>query len=163
MAHGNVEEIPHGRLSAIVLCAALFLLAAAARAQTVPSTFPPSTSGSCTPDEHTLCLVVGRFSVVASFQPTPTGPTFQATAVPFSDNSGYFWFFDASNIELVVKVLNACVAPFDSYWVFAAGLTNVGVVITVTDNRSGQSRQYENPLGVAFAPIQDTSAFATCP
>ena len=28
--------------------------------------------------------------------------------VPLTSDSGYFWFFDADNIELVVKVLDAC-------------------------------------------------------
>jgi len=145
----------------------LLLTTAASRAQTITesSAFPIEQGAlpACVPDEHTLCLIGGRFSVTAAFQLTPSGPSFEANAVPFTDNSGYFWFFDASNIELVVKILNACVDPFNSYWVFTAGLTNVGVEITVTDTRSGESKRYENPLGTPFAPIQDTAGFATCP
>jgi hypothetical protein len=37
------------------------------------------------------------------------------------------------------------------------------VLIKVTDTETGHVRQYFNPQGKAFAPIQDTNAFATCP
>jgi hypothetical protein len=46
------------------------------------------------------------------------------------------------------------------YWVFAGGLTNVNVVITVTDSQTGVIKTYTNLQGTAFRPIQDTSAFA---
>jgi len=118
---------------------------------------------SCLPDEHTLCLNNSRFAVIAGFQISPSGPTFEANAVPLTTDSGYFWFFDPNNVELVVKVLNGCVEPFNSYWVFAAGLTNVQVDIAVTDTLRSETRTYTNPLGTAFLPIQDTSAFPTCP
>ena len=73
-------------------------------------------------------------------------------------DSGYFWFFDSTNVELIVKVLNGCSAN-GYYWVFSGGLTNVGVTITVTDTQGGAVRTYTNDPGVPFAPIQDTSAF----
>jgi hypothetical protein len=83
--------------------------------------------------------------------------------VPLNDGSGSFWFFKDDNTEVTVKVIDACVAEFDRYWVFASGLTNVEVVLTVTDTEAGRSRVYFNPQGTAFAPVQDTDAFATCP
>jgi hypothetical protein len=64
---------------------------------------------------------------------------------------------------VLIKVLDACVSPFDRFWVFAAGLTNVEVSLTVTDTDSGERRHYRNLPGRAFIPIQDTDAFATCP
>jgi streptogramin lyase len=118
--------------------------------------------GPCAPDGHTLCLNGDRFSVTASFRVASTDTATPATAVPLTGDSGYFWFFGPSNVELVVKVLNAC-APFDSYWFFAAGLTDVEVEITVTDRHTGASKIYRNEAGTPFAPIQDTSAFSTCP
>jgi hypothetical protein len=36
-------------------------------------------------------------------------------------------------------------------------------VVTVTDTASGAVRAYTNPQGTAFAPVQATDAFATCP
>jgi hypothetical protein len=116
---------------------------------------------TCTPDTHTLCLNNGRFSVTSDFQSTPEGPSSPATAVPLTTDTGYFWFFDPSNIELVTKVLNGC-AVNGNYWFFASGLTNVGVQINVTDTVTGAMQPYSNTLGTAFPPIQDTAAFP-CP
>jgi hypothetical protein len=62
---------------------------------------------------------------------------------------------------MVVKAVAGCPLN-DRYWVFAGGLTNVNVVMTVTDTQTGAVKTYINPQGTAFAPIQDTSAF-TCP
>jgi hypothetical protein len=42
-------------------------------------------------------------------------------------------------------------------------LTNVNVVLTVRDTKNGAVKTYTNPQGVAFQPVQDTAAFATCP
>jgi photosystem II stability/assembly factor-like uncharacterized protein len=118
-------------------------------------------SSSCAADSHTLCLNNGRFAVTTDFQPTPEGPSSPATAVPLTTDTGYFWFFDPANIELVTKVLNGC-ATNGHYWFFAGGLTNVGVQINVTDTATGAVRSYSNPVGSAFQPIQDTAAFP-CP
>jgi PKD repeat protein len=116
---------------------------------------------TCTADAETLCLSAGRFRLTAVWEKTD-GTTGSATAVPLTSDSGYYWFFDPTNIEMVTKVLGAC-GINAKYWVFSAGLTNVKVTLTVLDTSNGISEQYVNPLGSAFEPIQDTSAFATCP
>jgi hypothetical protein len=72
------------------------------------------------------------------------------------------WFFSSVNVETVVKVINAC-ALNNRFWVFAGGLTDVRVDLKVTDTKNGTVKTYVNPLGAPFQPIQDTSAFATCP
>ena len=115
----------------------------------------------CAANSHTLCLNNGRFSVTATFQTTPEGPSTPATAVPLTADTGYFWFFDPANIELVVKVLTGCPVNND-YWVFAGGLTDVGVELVVTDTVTGAVKMYSNPVGTPFQPIQDSSAFP-CP
>jgi hypothetical protein len=92
----------------------------------------------------------------------PSGQSGTGHAVPLTSDSGYFWFFTASNVEIVVKVLKGC-ATNDRYWVFAGGLTNVRVSLTVRDSRNGATKQYTNPQSTAFKPIQDIEAFATCP
>ncbi|HZI67057.1 MAG TPA: hypothetical protein VFF17_10880 [Thermoanaerobaculia bacterium] len=79
-----------------------------------------------------------------------------------TNDSGYFSFFDASNVEILVKTLNGC-GLNSRYWVFGAGLTDVEVTLRVTDTYSGVVKTYDNSRGTAFQPIQDTSAFATCP
>ena len=115
----------------------------------------------CTPTDNTLCLNQGRFSVTTTWQTENAASS--GTAVRLTDESGYFWFFDPDNIEVVTKVLDACASSFESFWVFAAGLTNVGVTTTVTDTVSGSVKVYRNERGNPFSPVQDTSAFATCP
>jgi hypothetical protein len=116
---------------------------------------------SCSADAHTLCLNNGRFSVSADFQQTPQGLPVQATAVPLTNDTGYFWFFDPTNIELVTKVLTGC-GVNNSYWVFAGGLTDVGVEMKVTDTATGAFQTYSNAFGTPYRPIQDSSAFP-CP
>jgi hypothetical protein len=118
--------------------------------------------GPCTPDDATLCLVASRFKVTATFQ-KPNDVVRNAHAVKLTDNTGYFWFFDNTNVEVVTKVLPFCADPFNSIWVFAAGLTNVLVDVTYFDTKTSTTVVKHNPQGTAFAAIQDTSAFKTCP
>lgn len=77
-------------------------------------------------------------------------------------DSGLFWFFSASNWELLVKVLDGC-SLNGHFWVFSAATTNVEYTLRVTDTRTGEVKVYLNPLGVAADAITDTGAFATCP
>lgn len=115
---------------------------------------------ACAPDATTLCMNGGRFRVRATWT-TQDGRTGPGQAISLTGDTGYFWFFSSSNVEMVVKAVTGC--PLNaSYWVFAGGLTNVNVVMTVTDTVTGAVKTYTNPLGTAFAPIQDTSAFP-CP
>ena len=122
----------------------------------------PVVAGTCTEDATTLCLNNGRFQVRATFQ-TSAGQAGNAQVFKLTPDTGYLWFFSASNVEVVIKVLNACSQPIPHYWVFAGGLTNVRTVITVTDTQTGVTKTYINPQSTAFQPIQDTGAFATCP
>lgn len=123
--------------------------------------FTPVVTGSCTPNATTLCLNNDRFQVRATFQ-TSGGQSGNAQIVELTPDTGYLWFFNSSNVEAVVKVLNGC-GVNNRYWVFAGGLTNVRTVITVTDTETGATKTYTNPQNTAFQPIQDTSAFASCP
>ncbi len=119
-------------------------------------------NGGCAQGAGFLCLDGGRFQVNANFT-NPNGTPGVGTAVKLTDDSGYFWFFDPANIEMVVKVLNGC-SITDAYWVFAAGLTNVQVNWQVLDTQTGVTYTQVNPQGTPFAPIQDTKAFPTsCP
>jgi V8-like Glu-specific endopeptidase len=120
----------------------------------------PASPSTCVPSATTLCLHGGRFQVTADWTKT-TGEHGTGTGVGLTDDSAYFWFFSPDNVEMVVKVLEAC-AISQKFWVFAGGLTNVSVRMTVVDTHTGAVEIYDNPLGVAFAPLQDTKAFA-CP
>jgi Leucine-rich repeat (LRR) protein len=114
----------------------------------------------CFPGGTSLCLAGGRFKVETAWR-RPNGQTGVGQAVKLTGDTGYFWFFDASNVEAVVKVLDAC-SYNQRFWVYAGGLTDVQVDLTVTDTVSGAVRTWRNPLSTAFQPIQDSSAFATC-
>ncbi len=118
-------------------------------------------AGACVAGPATLCLAGGRFQVTATWT-DPHGGSDSARAVAETDASGFFWFFAPGNIEVVVKVLDACESPFESFWVFAAGLTDVGVELVVTDTATGTAVSYQNPLGRRFETITDTAAFDTC-
>lgn len=122
-----------------------------------------SAPAPCTPGANTLCLNGGRFKAELRWR-IPDGSTGQGVAVPldFAPDSGLFYFFQPSNIEMLVKVLNACVPPFDRYWVFYAATTNVEFTLTVTDTQTGAVKTYTNPLNQSAAPVQDTTAFV-CP
>jgi hypothetical protein len=122
---------------------------------------PRTDPGTCAADGQTLCLAGGRFRVQAAWA-TAAGGSGAGNAVSDSDLAGRFWFFNPNNTELVVKVLNAC-GPYDHFWVFASGVTDVEVTLTVTDTQAGVTRTYFNPQKRSFAPILDTAAFATCP
>ena len=118
--------------------------------------------GACTTSPTSLCLNGGRFQVRANWSVPAQGTSGQGTAVQLTSDTGYFWFFSSGNVEMVVKALNGC-GLNSRYWVFAGGLTNTAVILTVTDTQTGTSKTYLNPANIAFQPIQDTSAFTTCP
>lgn len=119
----------------------------------------PAGAVGCTAAPTALCLGA-RFRVEATWR-TGDGQSGTGRAVPLTADTGYFWFFQADNVELLVKVLNGC-GLNQRYWVFAGGLTNVRTVLTVTDTQTGVVKTYTNPQGTPFRPIQDTGAFAAC-
>lgn len=126
-----------------------------------PSGPPPPPPVPCTPGDRSLCLNNERFEVRAEWTRS-NGQTGFGHAVPLTSDTGYFWFFLDTNVEVVIKVLEGCGAN-SHYWVFAGGLTDVRVRLTVRDSRTGVTKEYNNPQGTAFRAIQDTGAFAACP
>jgi len=116
----------------------------------------------CMAGSNTLCLQNDRFQVTVDWQ-NASGQTGVGTVGDTTDDQGELWFFDSSNIDLVVQVLNRC--DFNGhYWVFAAATTDVTFDIQIVDTQTGFGRSYGNPFqGVVPPAIQDTEAFATCP
>jgi hypothetical protein len=115
---------------------------------------------NCVPSTTALCLQGSRFEVEATFQ-APGGAVSSAQTVQLTSDSGYLWFFTASNVEAIVKVLAGC-ALNQHFWVFAGGLTNVQTMIKVTDTQTGAVKTYTNPQKTPFQPLQDTNALP-CP
>lgn len=121
----------------------------------------PGEPPDCAPDATTLCLQSDRFRVTSEWR-RPNGETGVGMAVELTPDTGYFWFFNETNVEMIVKVLRGC--PNNGhYWVFAGGLTNVEVDLTVEDTMTNQIATYRNTLLEPFQPIQDNMAFETCP
>lgn len=115
----------------------------------------------CAPDGHTLCLNGGRFQVRVEWATAEDEG--QGTVVPFgSDDSGLMWFFQSSNWEMLIKVLNGC-GSNDHYWVFFAATTDVQFVVTVADTQTGKVKTYLNPQGVSADAVTDTNALDVCP
>jgi hypothetical protein len=121
----------------------------------VPAREAPSV---CVDSESALCLADNRIKVEIIWK-TTDGRSGFGHRVKLTNGSGYFWFFDPDNAELLVKTVNGCsIGP--NRWVFASGTTNVEVTMKVTDTETGSFKIYTNPQSAPFLPIQDTSAFA---
>jgi photosystem II stability/assembly factor-like uncharacterized protein len=106
-------------------------------------------------------LLRGRFRVTAEFVTAPGATPLPTQGALLTDDTGYLWFYDQNNVEVFLKVVDGC-ALNDRFWIFAAGLTDVEMRITVEDTKTGASKVYENPRGTAFRPVQDTNAFGGC-
>jgi hypothetical protein len=108
----------------------------------------------CVPDSSTLCLLGRRFLVQVAWSNQFDGSSGIGGALVGTDTTGYFYFTDPSNFELIVKILN-----FGSVIkVFYAELTDLHFTITVTDVESGNVKTYSNSPGDCGAI--DESAFA---
>lgn len=117
--------------------------------------------GSCVETDTTLCFFDGRFRIQVNWRTaSDEGKGF---VIPVTTSSGLVYFFGPENIEMLIKMVNACVAPFNHFWLFFAATTNQEFEVFVTDTSTGQLKTYFNPLNRPAPPIQDTSAFATCP
>ena len=126
----------------------------------VPSGMVPADL-DCTPSATVACLA-HRFRVEVTYDALPQNGTGPGNVVLESTESVKFTFFNPANIELILKVLDACAPPFNKWWVFAGGLTDVGVRIKVTDTKTGAARTYTSAKGNLFEAFADTSAF-DCP
>lgn len=153
-------NVTHQGVSAGMTGVAEAALVATLNAQEIAGYMPKMTQGQCTADTDTMCLLGGRFSVEVGWQTNnlSTGVGRVSDGVADTNQSGRFWFFQEANVELIVKMVDAC-SFNQNFWVFLAGLTNVGVTVVITDNETGVSKFYYNDLSQAFGPQQDTEAF----
>jgi hypothetical protein len=117
-------------------------------------------AADCAPTLTALCLQ-NRFRVEVSLIDPRTDTFGPGEAVPLSGDTGAFWFFAPSNLELMVKVLDGG-AINGHFWVFYGGLSDVNYVLTVTDTATGAQRTYDNPLH-HLASAADLDAFTAGP
>jgi hypothetical protein len=142
------------------------------RDPTVPA--PPWTDGSswgifgrrlgdprCAAGSEVLCLDGGRFEARVDWKNPFTGQTGTGKALPLTGDTGSFWFFDAANLELTIKVLDGG-GVNGHFWVFYGALSNVEYTITVTDTSTGAAKTYHN-APFQFASRADIEAFPSAP
>lgn len=94
----------------------------------------------CKKGTNNLCLLGSRFRVELVWENQFDKSQGLGTAVSRTDAAGFFTFGDASNIELMVKLLDFG----DVVKVFYGQLTNLKFSLIVTDTRTGASKVYEN-------------------
>jgi hypothetical protein len=109
----------------------------------------------CTSDSM-LCLSGDRFRVQVLWE-LPNGERGEGHPVALSGDTGTFWFFSPTAVELIVKVLDGR-ALNGRFWVFYGALSDVRYTLVVTDTATGAVRAYVNPQG-HLASSADTSAF----
>jgi len=127
---------------------------------------PAITSRGCVADAHTLCLDRDpgdhRFAVQATFSSPPrnvggTGSAASTASIGIT-RGGLLWFFDPTNPELLVKVLDGC-ALTQNFWVYISAGTDVGVELTVRDTFvQGRTYLFRSPDQSAFPNVQDVYA-----
>ena len=111
---------------------------------------------ACVPSDAALCLNGGRFRVEATWRDF-AGNAGRGHARPLTADTGYFWFFNEANVEVILKVLDGR-GVNEHHWAFYGALSNVEYTLTVTDTATGASRRYINPPG-RFGSVGDTEAF----
>ena len=113
---------------------------------------------TCEPAAGRLCLHDGRFSVEVEF----TDPNVnerkagQVVSSLTTVETGFFWFFTSTNVELAAKVLDGR-GLTGTYWFLYGGLSDVEYTITLTDTVTGAAKSYFNESGSLCGGI-DTSA-----
>jgi hypothetical protein len=131
---------------------------------------PNSSCGHPTCPANTLCIDQkpgdGRFQIQITYSTVEGGGlSGSGNAIALSSlgvtQGGLFWFFGATNPEMLIKIIDAC-SLGGHFWVFYAATTNVGFTVTVTDTVTGHQAIYQNPDQTAALPVQDTSALS-CP
>lgn len=100
-------------------------------------------AGTCKKDKDTLCLLDNRFAVKVDWRNPGNSTSGTGGAVPISGVTGAFYFTDASNLELMTKVIDYG----DRLDFFYGTLSDLEYTITVTDTNTGQIKTYQNAAG----------------
>jgi hypothetical protein len=131
---------------------------------------PTVAPGPCVPGATTLCIDQNpgdrRFKIQVSYATSQgggqsgSGKAISGAGLGVTQG-GLFWFFQSSNPELLVKIIDGC-SLTSHFWLFYAATTNVGFTVTVTDTVGLNQQTYTNQDLQSAVPVQDTSALA-CP
>ncbi len=104
---------------------------------------PSGPPAVCKPGKDVLCLLGRRFQVTVSWMNQFDGSSGVGGAIVGTDNTGYFFFTDPANYELIVKILDIS----GTIKVFYAELTDLIFTITISDTVSGETKTYSNTPG----------------
>ena len=109
----------------------------------------PALATPCVPDgDRVICLKDGRFRIEGTWSDF-NGGSGRAHLIKKNEGSGYAWFFNGNNYEMLFKLVDACSFNGNT-WVSIAGLTNVAASLTITDTWTGKVYSQQNALGVDF-------------
>ncbi len=121
----------------------------------------PALIGPCLPaGDRAICLKSGRFRVEGTWHVGNPDRTGYAHMIQKNESSGYAWFFNSDNYELLFKAIDAC-AGYGRTWIFIAGLTNVEATFTITDTWTGAVYRQENGAAVDFPTNLDIDTSLT--
>ena len=125
---------------------------------------PVHGGGHCEPGPERLCVLDNRFSLEVRFiDPNESSPGVDpekaAVVLPSltTAETGFFWFFNPSNIELAAKVLDGR-ALNGRFWLLYGGVSDIEYTLTVTDTVTGVSESYRNEPGSICGEV-DTETF----
>lgn len=115
--------------------------------------------GGCVTSGPNLCVQANRFSIHVNWtnryvQPPVSGV---GTAIAITSDTGYFWFFNSSNVELIIKVLDGR-AVNGKFWVFYGALSDVEYTVFVTDTQTAATHNYFSANG-NLKSVADINAF----
>lgn len=119
------------------------------RSTPAPSPRPPccarrSPCGAAVPGRRQHpCLLNGRFQLEVDWHNPGNGQGGRAAAVALSRQTGAFSFTDASNLELLAKIVDSG-SRID---VFYGSLSDLEYTLRVTDTATGRTKTYHNPAG----------------
>jgi hypothetical protein len=114
----------------------------------------------CPSDQTTLCLHGGWLTVRFTINWTADPVAGKVIQNPFRSSYGGFWTESEDNPEISLKVIDGC-AVNNRLWLYAGGLTDRAMWLTVTDGL-GNVTHYVTFPGRSVA-WQDTSTNFKCP
>jgi len=109
----------------------------------------PAKTAACRSTSQELCLD-NRFLVNVDWRNPGNGTQGKGVAVPFSKLTGAFHFGQASNLELMAKVITSG-DRVDFFW---GALSDLEYTINVNDTLTGQIKTYQNPAGKYCGGLQ---------
>ena len=102
-----------------------------------------------TPDR--LCLLNGGFEVEALWRDFQ-GRGGRGIGHFISQSAGSFGFVEVGGAEVMVKLVDVCVAAgLAETWAYVAGVTNLETIVSIRDTRSGERYEWQSALGEPFA------------